>query len=200
MKSLHRPDMYAWSVFDRERNMDFNSYVWIRSEGNILIDPLALSDYNFDRLNSFGGAAWIVITNSDHIRAAKSIAHVTGAKIAAPLGEKETFPIACNTWLMDGDEIVPGLQVFALSGSKTPGELALLIEGKTLITGGDLIRAPKAGSLTILPDDKLSHKADAVDSVRRIAAIASIETVLVGDGWSVFCNGSDRLKELAATL
>jgi len=199
MKSLHRPDMYAWSVFDRDRNMDFNSYVWIRPEGNILIDPLALSDYNFDRLNSFGGAAWIIITNSDHIRAAKGIAHVTGAKIAAPLGEKETFPIACNSWLMDGDELVPGLQVFAVSGSKTVGELALLIEGSTLITG-DLIRAPKAGSLTILPDNKLSHKADAVASVRRIAAIDSIETVLVGDGWSIFRNGSDRLKELAATL
>jgi Metallo-beta-lactamase superfamily len=199
MKSLHRPDMYAWSIFDRDRNMDFNSYVWIRPEGNILIDPLALSDYNFDRLSSFGGAAWIAITNSDHIRAAKGIAHVTGAKIAAPLGEKETFPIACNTWLMDGDELVPGLQVFALSGSKTSGELALLIEGKTLITG-DLIRAPKAGSLTILPDDKLSHKADAVASVRRIAAIDSIEAVLVGDGWSVFRDGSDRLKELAAKL
>jgi hypothetical protein len=199
MKSLHRPDMYAWSVFDRDRNMDFNSYVWIRPEGNILIDPLALSNYDFDRLNSFGGAAWIIITNSDHIRAAKSIAHVTGAKIAAPLGEKETFPIACDTWLMDGDDLVPGLQVFALSGSKTPGELSLLIQGTTLVTG-DLIRAPKAGSLTILPDDKLSHKADAAASVRRIAAIDSIETVLVGDGWSVFRDGSDRLKELAATL
>lgn len=199
MKSLHRPDMYTWSIFDRDRNMDFNSYVWICPEGNILIDPLALSHYDFDRLNSFGGAAWIIITNSDHIRAAKGIAHVTGAKIAAPLGEKETFPIACDRWLMDGDELVPGLQVFALSGSKTLGELALLIEGKTLITG-DLIRAPKAGSLTILPDDKLSHKADAVASVRRIAAIDSIETVLVGDGWSIFRNGSDRLKELAATL
>ena len=199
MKSLHRPDMYAWSIFDRDRNMDFNSYIWIRPKGNILIDPLALSNYDFDRLNSFGGAAWIIITNSDHIRAAKGIAHVTGAKIAAPLGEKETFPIACDCWLMDGDELVSGLQVFALSGSKTLGELALLIEGKTLITG-DLIRAPKAGSLTILPDNKLTHTADAVASVRRIAAIDSIETVLVGDGWSIFRNGSDRLKELAATL
>lgn len=100
---------------------------------------------------------------------------------------------------MDGDELVSGLQVFALSGSKTLGELALLIEGNTLITG-DLIRAPKAGSLTILPDNKLTHTADAVASVRRIAAIDSIETVLVGDGWSIFRNGSDRLKELAATL
>lgn len=199
MKSLHRPDMYAWSVFDRDRNMDFNSCVWIRPEGNILADPLVLSDHDFDCLNAFGGAAWIVITNSDHIRAANSIAHITGAKIAAPLGEKETFPIACNAWLTDGDELVPGLQIFALSGSKTPGELALLIEGTTLITG-DLIRAPKAGSLAILPDDKLSNKAEAVASVRRLAAIDTIEAILVGDGWSIFRNGSDRLKELAATL
>ena len=83
MKSLHRPDLYTWSSFDIDRNVDFNSVAWIRSEGNILIDPLPLSNHDRDHLDSLGGAAWIVITNSDHIRATKDIAQLTGAKIAA---------------------------------------------------------------------------------------------------------------------
>lgn len=199
MKSLHRPDLYTWSSFDTERNVDFNSVAWIRPEGNILIDPLPLSNHDRDRLNSLGGAAWIVITNSDHIRATKDIAQLTGAKIAAPAAEKETFPIPCQRWLSDGEELVPGLKVIELHGSKTPGELAFILEETTLITG-DLVRAHRAGSLMILPDAKLKNRAEAVASLHRLASLSGIETVLVGDGWSVFRDGTQQLKELAAAL
>lgn len=199
MKSLHRPDLYTWSSFDTERNVDFNSVAWIRPEGNILIDPLPLSNHDRDRLNLFGGAAWIVITNSDHLRAAKEIAEFTGAKIAGPAAEKDTFPIQCDRWLSDNEELVPGLKAIELHGSKTPGELALILQETTLITG-DLVRAHKAGSLMILPDAKLKNRAEAVDSVRKLASFHGIETVLVGDGWSVFHNGTQHLQELATAL
>jgi hypothetical protein len=199
MKSLHRPDLYAWSYFDTARNIDFNSYLWVRPDGNIAIDPLPLSPHDWEHLQSLGGAAWIIITNSDHIRASQGISYVTGAKIACPAAERESLAIACSRWLSNGEEFVPGLQVLELQGSKTPGELALLLEGTTLITG-DLVRAHQAGSLMILPNDKLKNRSDAVASVRRLAAINGIETVLVGDGWSVFRDGGSQLKELAAKL
>ena len=199
MKSLHRSDLYSWSSFDTERNVDFNGIAWIRPEGNLLVDPVHLSSHDMAHLSSLGGAAWVVITNSDHLRAALSIAKVFEAQIAGPAAEKETFPIACHRWLTDGEELAPQLQVFEMAGSKTPGELALLLEGTTLITG-DLVRAHRAGSLMILPDDKLQNRAAAAASVQRLAAISDIEAVLVGDGWSVFRDGHEQLKELAATL
>jgi hypothetical protein len=40
MKSLHRPDLYCWSAFDADRNVDFHSIAWVRPEGNILLDTL----------------------------------------------------------------------------------------------------------------------------------------------------------------
>ncbi|KAB8315671.1 MBL fold metallo-hydrolase [Tolypothrix campylonemoides VB511288] len=199
MKLLHRDDLYAWSSFNKERNIDFNSIAWIRPDGNILIDPLSVLSEDYEHLNSLGSVRWIVITNSDHVRAAKELAHVTGAQIAGPFAERSHFPIKCNRWLYDGEELVPGLQVIELQGSKTPGELALLLDKTTLITG-DLIRGHKAGSLTILPDEKLSNREEAVASVQRLAEINGIEAVLVGDGWSVFRDGSLALKELAASL
>jgi glyoxylase-like metal-dependent hydrolase (beta-lactamase superfamily II) len=199
MKSLHRPDLYSWSSFDTERNVDFNSYAWIRPDGNILIDPLPLSNHDWEHLQALGGAAWIVVTNSDHVRATKDVAAATGAKIAAPAAERENFPIECDRWLSENDDLVPGLQVLELHGSKTPGELALLLEKTTLITG-DLVRAHRAGSLMILPDAKLQNREQAVTSVRRLAAIQGIETVLVGDGWSIFRNADSRLQELVAKL
>ncbi|MBE9051001.1 MBL fold metallo-hydrolase [Nostocales cyanobacterium LEGE 11386] len=199
MKSLHRPDLYGWSTFNPARNIDFNGIAWVRPGGNILIDPVALSNHDWNHLQSLGGVVWIVLTNSEHVRAAKEIADQTYAKIAGPVGEKDCFPIYCDRWLADGDEVVPGLEVIELHGSKTPGELALLLEETTLITG-DLVRARKAGSLTILPDEKLLNREAAVASVRRLAELTQVEAVLVGDGWPVFRDGRDRLKELLATL
>ena len=122
----------------------------------------------------------------------------TGAPIAGPAAEREGFPIACARWLGDGDEIL-GAEVIALDGSKTPGELALLVEGDTLIAG-DLLRGQRGGRLNLLPPDKLRDPAAARASIARLAARRSIEGVLVGDGWPVFRDGHARIAELLASL
>ena len=105
MKLLHCPDLFCWSEFDTNRNIDFHSIAWIRIEGNVLVDPLPLSDHDWTHLQSLGGAKWIVVTNSDHIRASLEIAEKTGAQIASPGGEKGTFPIPVQRWLFDGDRV-----------------------------------------------------------------------------------------------
>ena len=195
MKSLHRPDLFCWSEFDADRNVDFHSIAWIRPEGNILIDPLPLSEHNWRHLTSLGGAQWIVITNSDHLRASQEIAAKTGAQIAAPQAEQDSFSIPVQRWLGGGDVVVPGLKSIELHGSKTPGELALLLQDTTLITG-DLVRAHQAGALMMLPDAKLVDKPLAIESVKRLAALDQVSAVLVGDGWQVFQDGHQLLKNI----
>lgn len=196
MKPLHRDDLWAWSEFNPERNLDFHSVLWVREGGNVAVDPLPLSTHDNAHLAELGSIAFIVVTNKDHIRAAEALAEATGAKILGPAQERDAFPIACQGWLDDGDEVVPGLRVLALAGSKTPGELALVLEDSTLITG-DLVRSHLGGTLCLLPDAKLSNKAAAVASVVRLAELGFIEAVLVGDGWPIFRDGAARLRELA---
>jgi hypothetical protein len=196
MKRLHRPDLYAWSCFDESRNVDFNSVAWVRPSGNVLIDPMPMSAHDLAHLQKLGGAALIVLTNSDHTRGAQALAPQLGATLYGPRAEKETFPLRCEQWLGDGDEPVPGLRVVELQGSKTPGELALVLEQTTLITG-DLVRAHAGGSLNLLPDAKLTDRAQAVASVRRLVTeYPRIETVLVGDGWPMFRGGASALAAL----
>lgn len=199
MKRLHRPDLYGWSQFDQQRDIDFNSVLWTRPGGNVAIDPLPLSEHDADHLKSLGGVAWIVVTNSDHVRAAAALAEVTGARVAGPQAERDSFPIACDRWLADGDEVVSGLVTYEMNGSKTLGELALVLEHTTLITG-DLVRCHEGGSLCLLPDPKLLDRGQAIVSVARLAGSGKIDAVLPGDGWPVFRGATAVLREMLAGL
>jgi hypothetical protein len=195
MKQLHRKDLFGWSEFNQERNLDFHSVLWVREPGNVLIDPLPLSDHDLTHLQALGGASIIIITNSDHCRDAENIAAQTGATIVGPSGEQKDFPITCDRWISDNEEIVPGLIAYQLEGSKTPGELALVLENNTLITG-DLIRCHVAGELCLLPYAKLTDPILALQSAMRLANLSAIDAVLTGDGWPIFNNGSAALKRL----
>jgi len=144
LKLLHRPDLFGWSRFDESRNVDFCSVAWVRHGGNVLIDPLPMSEHDFAHLEALGGAALVIITNSDHTRDAQKLAQRLGATRFGPRAERETFPFACERWLGEGDEPVPGLTVLEMEGSKTPGELALVLEKTTLITG-DLVPGNMVG-------------------------------------------------------
>lgn len=199
MKLLHKNNLFCWSQFDNERNIDFHSYLWMRNEGNVVFDPLPLTVHDESHLNSLGKVSHIIISNSDHIRDAEKLAELTGAKICGPAGERNCFPIHCSEWLEETKGYIAGLDVYCLTGSKTKGELAFVIEDETLITG-DLIRAHCGGKLCILPDVKLQDVDKAKESVRRIATIPGIKAVLPGDGWPVFINGEKALSELIATF
>lgn len=195
MKQLHRDDLWAWSVFDPDRNLDFNSVTWIRPDGNVLVDPMPMNDHDLRQLTELGGAAIIVITTSDHLRDAGSLRDRFDAEIVGPQAEQADFPLACSRFVGEGDQVVPGLEVMEMHGSKTPGELALCLEETTLITG-DLVRGQCGGHLNLLPDSKLADPVAARQSVRRLAALDAIETVLVGDGWHVWSGGAAALGRI----
>lgn len=195
MKQLHRPDLFGWSEFNPDRNIDFHSLLWVRGGGNVVIDPLPLSDHDRAHLDALGGAAIIVITNSDHIRDSAALRAHTGARLLGPAGEKGGCPGEFDWWINDFEDIVPGLRAVALEGSKTPGELALILDGDTLITG-DLIRAHEGGRLCLLPDAKLADKSRALESVQRLIELGPFVAVLPGDGWPVFRDAQALLEEL----
>ncbi|PIQ27924.1 MBL fold metallo-hydrolase [bacterium (Candidatus Blackallbacteria) CG17_big_fil_post_rev_8_21_14_2_50_48_46] len=195
MKALHRPEFWGWSEFNPERNLDFHSVLWIRPEGNCAFDPLPMSEHDLNHLKSLGTLRHILISNSDHLRFAIELAEQTGATLWGPASEPNLLPRQMN--LSDGQEPVPGLRVYQLEGSKTPGELAFLIDGHTLITG-DLIRSHQAGKLCLLPEAKLKDKQQAQASVRRFLDCSDLETVLTGDGWPIFGAGRQAIQALVA--
>ena len=199
MKKLHQDNLYCWSSFDESRNIDFHSFLWLRKDGNIAFDPQVLSAHDAKHLESLGGVKTIIVSNSDHIRDAENLSALTGAKIYGPEAEKANFELACDGWLAGGETLFDDLQIFSLAGSKTPGELAFVIEENTLLTA-DLIRAHAGGSLCLLPDPKLTDKTLAHASVKSLVNNINVDAVLVCDGWPVFRDGQRILEELISTI
>lgn len=205
MKQLHEPHLWSWSVFDQERSLDFHGVFWRRAGGNVVIDPLPLSEHDAAHVARLGGVKEIILTNSDHARAARALqaqqreASGNAPRLWGPALEPAFLAALGAQPLRPEHQLGADLQVFELQGSKTPGELCLLLEGRTLVTG-DLIRGQRAGRLNLLPDAKLADRAQAIASLERLTRLEQIEAVLVGDGWPIFRGGAAALRELLQEL
>jgi hypothetical protein len=54
--------------------------------------------------------------------------------------------------------------------------------------------------LRMLPDAKLQNRELAIKSIKRMASIKSIETVIPGDGWPLFNYGHEALVTLSQEI
>ena len=86
-------------MFNEERNIDFHGILWVRESGNVLIDPMPMSEHDRNHLEKLGGAAHLLITNSDHVRDSQNLVESTGARCWGPVAEKGGFPVSCDEWL-----------------------------------------------------------------------------------------------------
>ena len=120
MKRLHRRDLWCWSIFAQDLDIDINAFLWTRSGGNILVDPLPMSAHDRAHLAKLGGAAWIVITNRDHVRGARELAAELGCRVAGPAADRGEFPMRCDAWLSEREPLFEDWRVFELDGSRTP--------------------------------------------------------------------------------
>ena len=197
MQATIVPGVLMWSVWQPDRNMYFNSFFVKTGEGNFVVDPLAGDDALFERIEVEGGVDWIVITNRDHQRAAGGFAERFGAKIAASEGDAPLLDLHVDRQLRD-DDLILGARVLTFNGLKTPGEIALwLRDGRALIVGDALWGEP-AGSLRLMPPQKLADPAAAILSLRKLRAVHP-EHVLVGDGACVFGNAMAMLQAVYET-
>ena len=129
MKKVMFDDMYCWSVFNDVRQIDFNGHLWVREGGNVLIDPVPMSDGDLEQFDALGGAKWIVVTNRDHEREADFFKQRTGAVVVgAPVGK---FSLLMDEKLQDPPKAALGLRkLLALDF-----DAVLVGDGHSIMTG-----------------------------------------------------------------
>lgn len=194
MKRVLFDDLYSWSVFNERRQIDFNGHLWVRDEGNVLVDPAAMIDSDLQQLERLGGAAWIVLTNRDHEREAGAFRERTGAKVVAHADDVAEIEVPVDRTVADGEEIVPGLRAIHLRFGKSSGEFALFWPDKRLVLSGDLVVGEPLGRLTLLADDMLEDPPAAALELRKLLAL-DFDSILVGDGHSILYDAKERLLE-----
>ncbi len=191
MQPLALEGFFAWSVWQPDRDVFFNSHFIRATDGNVLVDPLVASDADLAQMDALGGVALIVVTNRDHERKSRDMAARFGARIAVGEGDAPLLSGPVDIVLSAGDAPFAGAEVIALEGLKSPGEIALAMPARKAAIVGDALWGDPAGSVRLLPDDKLLDPHTAVLSLRQLWALR-LETLLVGDGASI-AHGADAI-------
>ena len=187
-------DLFCWSVFSERRQIDFNGHLWVREEGNVLIDPVPMIESDLRQLDDLGGAKWIVVTNRDHQREAAAFRERCGAQVVAHPEDVEGIEAQVDRTVGDGEEIVPGLLAVQLRFGKSAGEIALYWPEKRTLLASDLVVGAPVGRFSLLMDDVLEDPPAAALEVRKLLAL-DFDAVVVGDGHSVMRDARERLLE-----
>lgn len=182
-----------WSRWQADRGVHFNSYFVQGDGGNLLVDPLALDENDLREILSRGGVQWIVVTNRDHERAAAAAAERFGARVAASEPDAREMSVRADRLLCDSDA-VGDATVIALDGLKTAGEFALHLPGKQTLIVGDALWGDPAGSLRMMPDEKLIDPVRAARSLCKLRAVHP-RNILLGDGAPIFDRAYEAIND-----
>src|SRR5580698_10631293 len=182
-----------WSKWQPDRGLYFNSYFVQDGRENLLVDPLPLDDADAEQILGSGGAQWIVITNRDHERAAAAAAQRFAAPIAASEPDAREMSVRVDR-ILRGPDTVGMATVIALDGLKTAGEFALHLPSKQTVIVGDALWGDPAGSLRMMPDEKLSDPVRAARSLRSLRAVYP-RHLLMGDGAPIFGRAFEAIND-----
>ncbi len=191
LQALAIDNVFSWSVWQPERAMYFTGHYFAGVDGGVLVDPLPLDEHDIAAIRAHGGAAWIVVTNRDHERAAGELAAIFGARIAASALDAPLLACRVDRLLASGDSIAGGT-VVSLDGHKSPGEIALHFPAMRMALVGDALWGEPAGALRLPPDAKLADPARARFSLLWLLR-DGVQTLLVGDGASLFGGAFERI-------
>lgn len=188
-------DLAIWHAYDPTVKAELYSTRLITASGAYLIDPVYLQKEALEALTGSRPVAAIVVTNSNHHRAAASFAQQFAVPIFAYSG---TFPKEHPSriaTLADGEEICDGLRVIGIQGA-APGEMVLHYadDDGTLIIGDALINFEPYG-FTFLPAKYCSSQKQMLRSLRKLLDYKA-ERILFAHGTPILTRASERLQAL----
>ena len=193
------PGIWTWSVFNQDREMNFNGHLVANDEGCVLIDPPPMSEQDAAQVEKLGPPIDVVVTNRHHTRDAMAPAARWRSRILLHEADSRAIPdsVRLGGIYHDGDRLPSGLLVIALSHQKSPGESALLCKSANALILGDALIGKPAGSLNLLPAEKYPDAALAREGIRRLLDFP-FDSVLVGDGASILRGGRAAIEAFLA--
>jgi glyoxylase-like metal-dependent hydrolase (beta-lactamase superfamily II) len=167
----------------------------VTSTGLYIVDPIPLVGERIAELMDVAPVSGVIVTNSNHRRAASDYANMFVAPI---FGHAESFPERELPYLIeidDGQRIGNELEVVTIDGAPL-GEIALYHTsgGGTLIVGDALINFEPYG-FTFLPRKYCRNAKEMRRSLRKLPA-RHAERLLFAHGTPILSGASARLQQL----
>jgi glyoxylase-like metal-dependent hydrolase (beta-lactamase superfamily II) len=189
------PSIAIWHAYNPEVKAELYSTCLATGAGTYLVDPILLQREAFDEMMGSGPVAGIVLTNSNHHRAAAQFAQQFAVTI---LAHGDTFPNEQPSRLRivsDGDEICNGFRVIGIAGGPL-GEIVLhyAVDGGTLIVGDALINFEPYG-FAFLPAKYCSNQKHMRRSLRKLLDYKA-KRILFAHGAPILSAASERLRAL----
>jgi len=194
------PDIFTWSEFSEEKQMDFNGYYIVRQGESVLIDPPELDEAGFSELsvlvskNSACPLKAIYLTNVHHDRMSLSLKEQFSIPICIHEKDKDLLEFSVDKTFKDGDMGPCGLKVIHLSHQKSPGESAFLLPDIRTLIVGDALIGKFPGKINLLPVEKYADIQRAKESLR-ILLENDFDTLLLGDGESILKDAKNLVME-----
>ena len=189
------PALFIWQGYDSRIKTDLSSSAVRTSDGIYLVDPILLNDPSLSQLRKSGSIRGIILTNANHLRAAREFATQLSVPIFA---RPESLPNEAGLDLRkldDGDTICGDLHVIEIVGAGS-GEIVVRHKsnGGALIVGDALINFEPYG-FTFLPSKYCSDPKKMRHSLGRLRELR-FERMLFAHGTPILSGAAERLRGL----
>lgn len=192
------PNIFEWSWFSEEKQLNFNGHLLAVGEHRILVDPPPMSAGDMAVTRQGGSPDYIILTNRDHEREAAHFRKEFSCQIMAPELDAGEMNLTVDKTFKDGELLPGGIWVVQLSHLKSPGESALFLQqGKGVLIVGDAVIGHPSGTLRPLSPEKYSNFAQAREGLRRLLKY-NFDSLLVGDGTSILTGAKPVLEQILA--
>jgi glyoxylase-like metal-dependent hydrolase (beta-lactamase superfamily II) len=190
------PDIWQWSWFSEEKQLDFNGLFLVVGEHKILVDPPPMTAEASAVVRRHEPIDYIVITNRDHLREAAVYQTELKCQLLVPEADASHMDVKPTKTYKDGELLPGGIWAIHLKDQKSPGESALFIDrGRGVLIVGDALIGKPAGSVRLLPAEKYSDVQKAQNGLRRILKY-NFDSLLVGDGASILVGAKQQVEQL----
>ena len=195
MKAL-LPNIWEWSWFSEDKQLNFNGHFLTVGEHRILVDPPPMEAKDMAFAQQGGPVDYIIITNRDHEREASRLSSEFQCTVMVPECDAPEMSLSSVKTYKDGELLPGGIWVIQLAYQKSPGESALFLEtGKGILIVGDAIIGNPEGALRLLPPEKYTDIVQAREGLRRLCKY-NFDSLLVGDGTSLVTGAKTLVEQM----
>jgi len=186
--------IWQWSIFNQDKQIDFNGWCVKRGDEVVVIDPPTPSQDVLAAIQKIGRPTAVLLTNKHHTRATEVIRRNFDSLVWIHEADKKLMEIPVDRTFKSGDSLPCGLQAVTVKDGKTPGETAFFLSGEApILFVGDALIGKPSGSVSMLPADKFKDPDRAKEGLKVLLKY-KFEALLLGDGEPILSNGRGILQ------